>query len=387
MSAETKTILVIGGISRSLVNFRGPLLKAMVHAGHRVVAASGEPNERAETVLGEMGVTYVPLPLSRAGLNPVHDAALLWKLVRLMREHRPDVVLAYTIKAVIYGGLAGRLCRVPERYALVTGLGYALTGGRGFLSRLVHGLYRSALKGCRRVFFQNPDDPSYFQTHHLVAEACATRVNGSGVDMDHYASSPVPEEPVFLLIARLLGDKGVREYAEAARAVKARCPAARFLLVGGLDPNPNGIREDEVQAWRDIGAIEYLGHLTDVRPVLRECRVFVLPSFYREGLPRTILEAMASGRPVITTDMPGCRETVPLTALGREQQARGEPVMEGENGLLIRPRDAEALTAALAVVVEQPERVAVWGRRSREIAEERFDVHKVNRVMLDAMQL
>lgn len=385
--SASRTLLVIGGISRSLVNFRGPLLRSLADAGCRVHAAAGEPDERALTALHDMGVAFTPLPLARAGVNPVRDAILLIRLIRLMRRIKPDVVLCYTIKPVIYGGWAARWCGVSDRHALITGLGYALADRGGLLARLVRVMYRSALKGCGAVFFQNPDDRAFFLDHRLIDPQQARWVNGSGVDLDAYAPAPLPDAPVFLLIARLLGDKGVREYVRAAERITKRYPDARFLLVGGLDSNPNAIREAELRAWQASGVIDYRGQVTDVRPILRESRVYVLPSYYREGLPRTILEAMAMGRPVITTDEPGCRETIALTGEGRRQKAAGERVMEGENGFLIASRDVDALESAMRRFMDSPAVARGQGRRSREIAEAVYDVHKVNKAMRSAMGL
>ncbi len=388
MSAtSSRTVLVIGGISRSLVNFRGPLLKSLADSGYRVHAAAGEPDDAATARLNEWGISFHPLPLSRAGLNPVRDLALLIRLIRLIRRVKPDVMLCYTIKAVIYGGWAARWRRVPERHALITGRGYALADRGGTLACLVRGMYRSALKGCRTVFFQNPDDRAFFCDHGLIDPERAALVNGSGVDLDFFEPAPLPDKPAFLMIARLLADKGVREYVLAAERIMGRHPDARFMLVGGLDANPNAIREDELRAWQASGVIEYRGHLKDVRPALRECRVYVLPSYYREGLPRTILEAMAMGRPVITTDEPGCRETVPLTAGGRRRKSAGEPVMEGENGFLITSRNVDALESAMQRFIDAPASAIAMGRRSREMAEAVYDVRNVNDAMRSAMGL
>jgi glycosyltransferase involved in cell wall biosynthesis len=418
---EMQSVLVIGGYARSLILFREALLRALVERGCWVTACAAEDDEEVSGYLRSLQVAYHSVRLKRAGTNPLRDLTYLGDLIRLMRRVKPDVVLSYTIKPVIYGGLAAQLCGVCSIYSLVTGLGYAFMDVASARQRLAEGLakafYRLSLNHSRRVFFQNPDDGRAFVEMGLVAQDRVVVVNGSGVDLEHFSfveprmdpapegiGSAVPEanEPVslqpnqqrpspaaqlrFLLIARLLRDKGIGEYATAARILKSRNPRAEFHLIGPFDPNPTGLKPEDVRAWEDQGLIRFHGQQTDVRPFLRKCDVYVLPS-YREGTPRTVLEAMATGRAIITTDAPGCRETVLLTAKGRGQQARGEAMMEGENGFLVRVRDTEALAQAMEVFIKQPELILVMGKRSREIAEEKYDVHKVNKVMMDAMGL
>jgi glycosyltransferase involved in cell wall biosynthesis len=252
-------------------------------------------------------------------------------------------------------------------------LGYAFTGEasgkRGLLRRLIQRLYRFGLSKSRKVFFQNPDDEALFrQLGLLPADIPSCVVNGSGVDVADYALAPLPEKPSFLLIARLLGDKGVREYAQAARKVKAQYPDAVFQLVGWIDDNPDAISQQELDEWVNTGTVEFLGKLADVRPAVADCNVYVLPS-YREGTPRTVLEAMAMGRPVITTDAPGCRETV----------------TDGDNGFLVPVKAVDELAAAMVKFLENPELVAGMGERSRLVAEQKYDVHRVNEFMLGEM--
>jgi glycosyltransferase involved in cell wall biosynthesis len=220
------------------------------------------------------------------------------------------------------------------------------------------------------VFFQNPDDQALFRELGVLNGVTpSVVVNGSGVDIEHYAPRPYPDQVAFLLIARLLIDKGVREYADAAYRLKEEFPEARFILVGDLDSNPNSITPQELAKWVDDGVITYLGKQDDVRDALGASSVFVLPTFYREGVPRTILEALAMGRPVITTDTPGCRETV----------------IEGENGYLVQPRNADELTNAMRAFLVTPQLVSTMGRCSREQALRKYDVRKVNAVMLKEM--
>jgi glycosyltransferase involved in cell wall biosynthesis len=223
-----------------------------------------------------------------------------------------------------------------------------------------------------KVFFLNPDDLAEFQAARLVDPGRAVLLDGIGVDLEHYAFAPPQLRPVtFLLAARLLAEKGVREYAEAARQVRARHPDVRVLLAGAVDVNPSSLRREEIEGWVAEGVLQWTGHVADIRELMRQTSVFVLPSYYREGLPRSTQEAMAMGRPIITTDTSGCRQTV-------------EP---GRNGYLVPVRDPAALAAAMLRFVEQPQSIGPMGRESRRIAEQRFDVHKANAAILRAMGL
>lgn len=371
-------ISIHAGLASSLINFRGPLVKTLCDVGYDVHAIAPEllSDEKTRSQLESWGVTVHELRLHRAGINPLKDVVTFFDYVRLLRKIRPDVTLGYTIKPVIYGNLAAWLTRLPLRFALITGLGYAFTGEatgkRKLIQHLARSLYSQALKRCKKVFFQNPDDEALFRQLGLVPSSVHTQVvNGSGVDTEQFALVELPDgSPVFLLIARLLGDKGVREYVQAARKVRREYAQARFVLVGSLDPNPDSISKAELDGWVEEGVIEYPGRLDDVRPAIAASTVYVLPS-YREGTPRTVLEAMSMGRAIITTDAPGCRETV----------------IEGENGFLVPIKDADALAKAMIRFIEQPELIASMGKRSREIAEQKYDVEIVNRQMLEGMGL
>lgn len=372
-------IMVIGSHPESLIRFRGDLLQQMVACGHEVHAACPDFDSDVTTrgILDGMGVITWTIPLSRTGLNPLRDAWTLVALLRLMERVRPAHVLAYTIKPVIYGMLAAGLRRVPGRAALITGLGYAFTeagsGRRGLLRVLLQSLYRLALRTARVVIFQNPDDRRLFEEMKLVEAGRCRQVNGSGINLERFfpAGFPDPKQGVqFLLIARLLRDKGIREYVAAARRLRARHPDCRFHLVGWIDSNPAAFKADEVEEWTREGIVQYHGRLEDVRPILAQAHVYVLPS-YREGTPRTVLEAMAMGRPVVTTDAPGCRETV----------------VEGENGFLVPVKAVEELATAMERFIVNPALIASMGKASRLLAVTRFDVQAVNAALFDAMGL
>lgn len=383
-------ILVIGGISHSLINFRGSLLQAMRTAGHEVLACAGESRPDVVERLNELGVRFIPIHLSRAGMQPWEDLRTCWELWCLIRRFQPDVVLAYTIKPIIWGGLAARLTKGTGMYSLITGLGYAFVLGNGLQGKIAGWvaalLYHLSLKNCRQVFFQNPDDMEEFAKRGLVKKEQCMLVNGSGVDLAHYALAPLPLAPRFLMICRLLGDKGVREYVQAARTIKERYPAASAVLIGALDPNPTSVSQAELDQWIQEGVVDYLGVLDDVRSAVADCSVQVLPSYYREGTPRTVLEAMSMGRPIITTNAPGCRETVKLPDL-MFLDKESKDVIKGENGFLIPPRNVGTLVQAMEQFLDHPELILQMGRCSRLFAEKKYDVHKVNAVILQAMGL
>ena len=370
-----KKFILIAGHPDSLLNFRGPLLRALLTEGLEVhVAAPDLPiNSVIRLQLEKLGVQVHEVALKRTGLNPLADMMTVYYLWHLMRRIKPDFSLGYTIKPVIYGNIAAWMAGVPKRFALITGLGYAFQGDAGqrsWLKRLVQGLYRTALGRVHKVFFQNPDDESLFYSLGIIksSDRKTVVVNGSGIDVSHFAVAPLPQVKQFLLIARLLGDKGVREYVKAAVMVRQQYPDVRFGLVGWIDENPNAISEDELQHWIEASDVQFYGRLDDVKPVISQSSVYVLPS-YREGTPRTVLEAMAMGRPIITTDAPGCRETV----------------VDGDNGFLVPVKAIDELTVAMLKFVEQPELIKQMGERSRIIAEEKYDVNKVNEHMLKAM--
>lgn len=371
-------LLLVGGFAESLLNFRGALIEDLLRAGVEVhVAAPGLSDGDLSLALRDRGAIPHDIPLRRTGMNPASDLVALHGLWSLMRELRPDVFLGYTIKPVIYGLLAARVARVKRRYALITGLGYAfLNQPQGLKARVVSGvarsLYRGALRGAHRVFFQNPDDQALFRALGILSRRVASVVvNGSGVDVRHFAQTQVPEgRVVFLMIARLLGAKGVREYADASRRLRREFPSAVFRLAGWIDGGPDSISADELASWVNEGHVEYLGKLADVRPALRECGVYVLPS-YREGTPRTVLEAMAIGRAVVTTDAPGCRETV----------------IDGVNGYLVPVGSSDGLADAMRRFLAEPSLAREMGEQSRRIVEERYDVRRVNAEMLRGMEI
>jgi len=360
----------MGGLAKSLVNFRGHLLKRLCAQGNEVIACAGDDDQAVRSQLAAWGIRFCHLPLSRTGRNPLEELRVVRDLARLMKQLRPDVFLGYTVKPVIYGGWAASMAGVPRRLALITGLGSAFMPrdwkGRT-LRRVVVELYRSALGRYDRVIFQNPDDCDEFRSRKLVRPGQVARVHGTGIDLREFPVAPLPDDqPRFLMIARLLREKGVAEYAEAVRLVKQKFPMASCQLLGPTYDSPCAISIEQVRDWERTTGLEYLGETDDVRPAIADCNVYVLPS-YREGVPRSTQEAMAMGRAVITTDVPGCRETV----------------IPGRNGILVPAQTSGELAEAMLQLAADASLRTRMGSESRRLAEERFDVHRINDVLVD----
>jgi len=361
-------ILIIGNHCEQLLNFRGDLIRHLQSRGHEVVAASPPGSAEVDRRFTSWGVRRVNLNIDRTGVSIAGDLRLLRALQQMLQREKPDLVLAYTIKPVIYGALAARWAGRPPMVAMITGLGLAFSAPTSWKEWLVRtfarALYRLAMPCVDVVIFQNPDDEADFRTHGLIgARHRVEHIDGSGINLQRFARAPLPAGPLrFVMISRLLGDKGVREYIAAATQVRRRHREVECHLVGPFDPNPSGLTPDEIDAAVADGAIAYTGFTRDIRPHLAACHVFVLPS-YREGTPRSVLEALAVGRPVITTDAPGCRETV----------------VDGQNGLLIQPRDAQALADAMCRMIEGgSSSLARMAEASYRLAHDRFDVVRVN---------
>lgn len=380
---EPLNFLIIGNHAPSLTNFRTPLMRQLVADGHKVTAVvplndlDTRAAQKVRDALIQLGVDLIPIDLARTGFGPIGDLSYMLALRRVIKELRPDRVMAYAVKPVIYAGLASRSLGHRHFYPMLSGLGYAFTEGVGIRKRavrlMVSQLLKASFGAAHTVIFQNPDDEKLMRHEGILGPRTRSAVvSGSGVDRAHFAPVPIgktPTEPTFLMVCRVMIDKGVREFAEAAAMVKTRHPHTRFRLLGALDPvNPASPDASEIQTW---AAVDYLGSSDDVRPHLRDCDAFVLPSFYREGIPRSALEALSIGRAIVTTDHPGCRETV----------------IEGENGFLVPVRDAAALANAFEKLIAEPELFVRMGKRSLELARTRFDVNIVNQDMLDIMNI
>lgn len=384
-----KHILVIAADAKTLVYHRGALLRDLASKGVKITAVASESEDYAHVreFVDELGGDYRTVPMARTSLNPLKDLVTLVHLWRLCRSVRPDAVFSYTIKPVVYGSVAAWLAGVEQIFALVPGLGYAFTPDGTTKQRIVslatRFLYSIALRCCRLVFLQNHDDEHLLREKNILPPQVPSHVTmGSGVNLDEFGFTPIPATQAghleFVLVARLLKNKGILEYVEAARRLRANWPGSKFHIVGPSDPSPDGVSATDIDSWADGEAVNYHGSIRDVCSVLKGTHVFVLPTYYREGVPRSTLEALSIGRPVITTDVVGARETIKLTAKGQAARERMQPVMEGENGYLIRPKDVDALCSSMEEFIQNPGRTSTMGKRGRDFAESTFDVNEVN---------
>ena len=351
-------IAVVANSAWYVANFRLALMVALREQGHEVVAISGGDGDVARITAA--GFRHCAIPLSGSSTRLLGEFRALWALRGALREERVDLALSYTPKGNIYTALARRVATCRQ-VANVSGLGSSFIR-QDWVTHLVHGLYRIAFRRVDLVLFQNNDDRQIFVDAGLTDPATSERIPGSGVDLRHFMFTSLPSQAgnatlAFLMIARLLGDKGVREYAAAARLLRERYPTVRCQLLGKLGAdNPSAIEPAELDDWVAAGDIDYLGYHNDVRPYIDAATCVVLPS-YREGVPRTLLEAAAMGRPIITTDVPGCRDTVD----------------NGRNGLLCSARDVESLTDAMERFVEMSDaQRAAMGEHSRRKMETEF---------------
>lgn len=341
----------------NLLNFRSGLIQALVHRGYEVIAVA--PEDEYASKLAGLGCRYIPLPMDNKGTHPGRDLVLLSRFIRLMRAERPHVFLGYTVKPNVYGSIAAQMSGVAV-INNVAGLGTVFIQG-GWLNQLVRGLYRVALARSRKVFFQNDDDRQMFVSSGLVADQVTDRLPGSGVDLQRFLPLALPNKtPIrFLLVARMLWDKGIGEFVEAARILRRRGTRAEFCLLGFLDvQNPRAISRKQMDDWVAEGAVRYLGVRDDVRGEIAHADCIVLPSYYREGTPRSLLEAAAMARPIITADSTGCRDVVEV----------------GVSGLLCRPKDPYDLAEKMAAFVSMSaEDRSAMGLCGRERMEREFD--------------
>ena len=366
-------IAVLSSHTPSLFWFRMDMMTAFLDAGYEVVAIGNEPEEKWNKQFADRAIGYRQIYVERNGTNPAKDLKTLFSLKKVLTEEKIDRIFAYQAKTVIYGSIAAHQLGIKEIYTLIAGVGSVFLG-HGIKNELVQTVlcleYRIALRHCINVFFQNKDDSAVFIGKRILTEEKIVFINGSGVNIEKFIPSPVPETPTFLFIGRLIRDKGVEEYLDACRLVKGKNKNVRCLLVGPYDTNPSALKPEDLKKYIDDGSVEYFGEQADVRPYLNQCSVYVLPS-YHEGTPKTVLEAMASGRAIITTDAPGCKETV----------------TEGLNGYLVPVKNANSLANKMLYLANNHEAASRMGNESRTVAEQKYNVNIVNNVIMNTMKL
>ena len=364
--------LLLSSHTPSLFWFRVDLMKEMLSEGYEVYAAGQMPEEDWTEKFSELGVVYKQINVSRNGLNPLRDLATFKDIKRLLKDINPDKLFVFQAKTVAYGCRAAADIGITEVYTLLAGLGSVYLG-HGIKNTIVKAimstLYKQAFKRSKKVFFQNIDDKQTMIDEGLLTEDKVVMIHGSGVNVETFVPTELPSIPTFLYIGRLIRDKGVGEYLEACKIVKTEYGAkVRCMLVGPYDSNPSALRSEDLKPLVDEGIIEYYGEQSDVRPYISQCSIYVLPS-YHEGTPKTVLESMAMGRAIITSDAPGCRETV----------------FDGVNGYLTEVKNSVDVAQKMKVLIENPEKVVAMGKKSREMACEIFDVRTVNDIILKTM--
>lgn len=360
-------IILVSRCSWTLFNFRAGLIRSLKKRGD-VVIGGGAGGDGFEPKLKTLGIEFVPLPIAQRPIDPLSDWLLLWTLFRWYRRERPNVVHHFTIRPVIYGSLAAWLARVPKIINSIEGLGTVFGDGQNWWIRaIVEMQYRLAMSLSHKTFFLNKDDIELFKARGLVKPEKAIVVSGPGIDCEQFQPRPPVGDSengavTFLLSARLLWEKGIDDFVRAARLVQQIYPTAEFQLLGRRDErNPNVIPLEVLDQWEAEKIITWLGEVTDVRPIVAKADVVVLPSYYREGVPRALLEASAMGKPIIATNTVGCRDVV-------EQE---------KNGLLVPLRDPEALARAMIRLIENPAMRQRMGKAGRKKMENQFNEHMV----------
>lgn len=373
-------IVLIGNTAGTLLNFRKELIIKLVHQGHSVYCIVSDYTSESKASVENLGAIPIDSTLNSKGINPIADIDSTIRLSRTLKELQPDVVFSYFVKPVIFGTLAASMANVSRIIGMIEGLGNAFTpkdkNGFDFKTRVIQHiqvlLYKRALPLLDTLIVLNPDDRKDLVDKFNIKVKNTIVLGGIGVDLKRFTYVPFDsQKPVsFVFIARLLKEKGVYEYLESAKKVKAKYPNTNFYILGGFDDeNPFALRRSELETYLSSGIVDYPGHVENVADYLIKSSVFVLPSFYREGVPRSTQEAMAIGRPIITTNVPGCRETVE----------------DGINGFLIPPFNADALANKMTKFIEHPELINEMGRESRRIAESKFDVDEVNNKLINIL--
>lgn len=375
-------VLIFSNRASNLIGFRYKLLKSLVASGIDVYAVAPADIRNIFEKMSEIGVKYEPLDYSKSSINPFKELGVIFAIMSIIKREVPDVMFSFMTKPVIYGSIAAKLCGVKHIQSMIEGLGYMFIGRtikQRILKYIALVLYWIALKCTNRVYFLNNDDKQCFEKY-LVSPKKTKRIFGIGIDLEKFF--PVEHSKgnlMFLFVGRLLIDKGVKEFIEAAKIVSAKYTQARFVIVGGADENPASLSSEEIAEYAKTTAIKFVGIQADVRPYLMECSALVLPS-YREGMPVSPMEAMASSRAVILTDVPGCRE---LIIRKSPSDTLDNGVFEGRNGYMVEKGNSQAIAKAMIDLIENPCKIEAMGKEGRKFAEQFLDCNKINKILVD----
>lgn len=373
MSKTAKKILMIGPKTNTMVNFRGDLMCDIVKRGYDVVVVT--PEDDCRDFFENNGIKLRLTNLKKNSLSVINSVAYFNNLKKIIKEEKPDAVFSYTIKPVIFGSVAAKRAGVKRIYSLICGLGLLFCSDSVKIKalRVVCGkMYKHALRNNTKVIFQNQDDIDEFVKRGYVKKNQCELVNGSGVNLKKFSRNKIPKGPVsFLMVSRFLKEKGAMEYFEAAKMVKEKYPDVKFAYIGAIDKNKNAIDLDYMKPYIDAGVVEYVPETNEVEKYVAKCSVFVLPSYYREGIPKTLLEATAMGRPIITTNTPGCRETVVV----------------GKNGLFAKTKNSRDLANRMIEMIKNKDNLQKMGDESYKLCLEKFTIDIINNRMMEIMEI
>ena len=367
-----KTFILISPKNRSAYNFRGDLIKEIIERGYRVIVTG--PDQMGVDRIISLGAKFVEVPMNKNGINPVSDLKYLWKLYRLCRREQPAATLGYTIKPYLYGSLAARMAGVKNVNAMVAGAGFLFTSKSlkaRILKKTISLLYKIGFAAAHHIIFQNADDLNEYCDCGMCKRAKCGVVNGSGVNMTRFAPSDYPAVPTFFMLGRFIHCKGVLDYLKAAQIVKEKYPQVHFMLLGKVEKMQDGITLEELSPYVNAGVVTIYPETDKIAEYYAKTSVFVLPTTYREGTPRVILEAMASARAIITTFTPGCKETV----------------QEGVNGFFVPVHDPKALAEKIIHFIDHPKDVEKMGAASLELCKNKYEVSIINGVMMNLMEI